>query len=159
MKKVLPVLSAAALMLSYPTTLHAADPSQVKKIIDYVREKGVPDVSDVDSAIRLTTVTSQQIGYEGNRSITFTSGIGYFSIVIKELSGGEEVTLMDWNLSSEANQANDITKLGTLDIFVREEITNKNRRFITSASGQDAETLGGRMYDTLISLYLKYIGK
>jgi len=158
MKKALPVLSAA-LMLAQPANLYAADPSQVKTVIDYVREKGVPDVPDSGSPIRVTTVTSQQIGYEGNSRITFISGVDYFAIGIKELSGGEEVTLMDWNFSSEANQDNPLGKLGTLDNFVREEITNKDRRHITHASGQDAETLGGRMYDTLISLYLKYIGK
>ena len=159
MKKVLPVLSAAALMLSQPANLYAADPSQVKTVIDYVREKGVPQVPGSDLTPLITTVTSQQIGYEGNSRISFILSRDFFAIGINDLPGGEEITMIDWNFSGETNQDKALGTFGTIDNFIREEITYNNRRTITQASCKDAHSLGGGMYDTLISLYLKYIGK
>ena len=151
-KKILPHLSVIALLLN-PLNLYAADPAQVKTVHDYV----LASPGDKDSGKRVN-VNNRDIGYDGDyqlMSITVPMNNSLF-IELKDPKSNETIWIGDAEFGVGSKGID-----GIVDSFQREieRQSTTEARLITSAFGKDAQTLGGDIYDRVISLFNKYITK
>ena len=159
----MPYVAATAFALAPATHLSAADPSQVKAIIDQVRATGtVFDYHGLN--IREITLTSEQIGYTGNYDITFSVpddkksislGLEYLVIRLIDLSTNQEIAMTDGSAVLPPQGSVD----GILDAFERTRKNADGRKVLANANGRDAQVLGQTIWDRVVSLYYRFINR